>query len=104
MWDLQSGNFKEPTYTIYDHEEEILSACMHPTDPNLMASVDSEGCVIVRDLRVPMDPIAEIRHGTTEPAEAACLAFNRYSPDEIFVSINNTINLYKVDGNHVQTH
>jgi len=98
LWDLGSGNFKAPAYTIYDHEEEVMSACMHPTDPNLMASIDANGVVLIRDLRVPMDAIAEIKHQTASPTETACLAFNRYSPDEIFIGVNHSINLYKVDG------
>ena len=40
---------------------------MHPTDPNLLASVDAEGVVVIRDLRVPMDALAEIRHQTADP-------------------------------------
>jgi len=47
---------------MYDHEEEVLNACMHPTDPNLMASIDAEGVCLIRDLRVPLDVIAEIRY------------------------------------------
>ena len=74
---------------------------MHPTDPNLMASVDAEGCVIVRDLRVPQDAIAEVKHQVSDPTETACVAFNRYSPDEMFITINHSINLYKIDGQHV---
>jgi len=40
----------------------VLNACMHPCDPNLMASVDAEGVVIVRDLRMPSDALGEIKH------------------------------------------
>jgi hypothetical protein len=76
---------------------------MHPTDPNLMASIDAEGVTMIRDLRAPLDPIAEIRYSTSDPIEIGCISFNRYSPDEIIISINNSINMYKIDGTYLQS-
>ena len=88
---------------MYDHEEEVLDACMHPTDPNLMASLDAEGVALIRDLRMPQDSIAEIRYSTSDPIEIGCIAFNRYSLDEVFISINHSINMYKIDGQYIQS-
>ena len=48
---------------IYDHEDEILTATMHP-DPeqSLMASIDSEGQVLVRDVvNHPADAICSMK-------------------------------------------
>jgi len=44
---LKGSNFSSPTI-LYDHEEEIISASVHQ---NLLASMDLEGTIIVRDLR-----------------------------------------------------
>ena len=47
IWDLKGSNFSSPTI-LYDHEEEIISATV---SGNLLASMDVEGTIIVRDLR-----------------------------------------------------
>jgi len=31
FWDLNAGVFNGPSYTLYEHEEGILSADLHPT-------------------------------------------------------------------------
>ena len=52
FWDLNQGQIREPTFIMYEHEEAILSACLHP-NKDLMASVDAEGNVICREIKNP---------------------------------------------------
>ncbi len=48
---MKASNFKNPTI-FYDHEEEIISAAVtSSSNQSLLASMDVEGTIIVRDLK-----------------------------------------------------
>lgn len=48
VFDLKSSNFKNPQI-FYDHEEEIVSISVSTS--NYLASLDTAGVVVVRDLK-----------------------------------------------------
>lgn len=49
---MTQSDFSEPQKTLYDHEEVIITACIHPhPSSTLFASLDGEGVVIIRDLK-----------------------------------------------------
>jgi len=88
IWDLKGSNFSNPTI-LYDHEEEIVSAAVQN---NMLASMDVEGTVIVRDLRTS-DPISTIRLG--RQYESGQLLFNRKMKNELVVFYNNEVEMYE---------
>ncbi len=57
FWDLSQAKISEPISVQYEHEEAIYSADLHPTE-DLMASVDAEGNVILREIKCPNNLIA----------------------------------------------
>ena len=63
LWEVTFGSTKQPQpKVIYDHEEEITSAfCSQQPDSYLLATVDLEGWVIVRDLTRPDESIMKLR-------------------------------------------
>ena len=60
FWDLSQAKISEPISVQYEHEEAIYSADLHPTE-DLMASVDAEGNVILREIKCPNNLIAKFR-------------------------------------------
>ena len=98
IWNLTANNFKAPTKTLFDHEEEIISATVaKESGVYLFCSIDREGTIIVRDLRQPDYPIAQLKPEIDEPIDTACVAFNTYDllqsglrhRHDLFVAINN---------------
>jgi|LakMenEpi03Aug12_release.lakeMendotaPanAssembly.Ray.scaffolds.fasta_scaffold377715_1 WD40 repeat protein len=63
IWSLDNSSlFKNADKTLYDHEEEIVFACVCPQhDRSLMASADVSGQIIVRDITEPDNPICHIK-------------------------------------------
>ena len=65
----------------------------------LLASIDREGCVIVRDLRQPDYPIASFKpeRDDYEPIDTACISLNNFHTintqvrdrEDLFLAINN---------------
>lgn len=49
IWDLKGSNFSSNPGIIYDHEEEIVQAVTN--GGSLVASMDVDGRVLVRDVR-----------------------------------------------------
>jgi len=47
VWNLKTPNFADPI-VWQDHNEEVLTACVHETE-NLVASIDADGTVFVRE-------------------------------------------------------
>ena len=82
---MNQSNFSSPLI-LYDHEEEVLAG---DARGNLVASVDSEGNVIVRDMRSPEDKVAhiEVDLGGAQ-YETGALKFNNHSSDELFIAVN----------------
>lgn len=66
---------------------------------NILASMDVEGTVIVRDLRAH-DIISTIR--LNKPYESGQVLFNHKMKDELFVFYNNEMELYSIDGSQIQ--
>lgn len=91
LWDLKGSNFSS-SETFYDHEEEVISAHAHN---HLLASMDVEGTVIVRDIR-SHDIISQIRLGRSY--ESGLVLFNSRMKEELFVCLNNEIELYTIEG------
>jgi hypothetical protein len=92
---------------IYDHEEEITSAfAAHQSDIYLLATVDLEGWVIIRDLRNPDNVVVKIRpeFEQYEAIEMANVALNnnialqsgRPQQEDIFVTLNNQLFIYSL--------
>ena len=86
---------------MYDHEEEIVIACVCPQpDRSLMASADVDGQIIVRDITEPENPICHIKPEIEyEPPEVVSILFNKESSlsqadsktCDIFIAINNQL-------------
>jgi WD40 repeat protein len=96
IWDLKGSNFSNPTI-LYDHEEEIISANV---SGNLLASMDVEGTILVRDLR-SSELISTIR--LNKQYETGCLLFNEKMKNELIVFYNNELELYDTDGRLIQS-
>eukprot|EP00351_Strombidinopsis_sp_SopsisLIS2011_P003649 CAMPEP_0116883910 /NCGR_PEP_ID=MMETSP0463-20121206/16585_1 /TAXON_ID=181622 /ORGANISM="Strombidinopsis sp, Strain SopsisLIS2011" /LENGTH=195 /DNA_ID=CAMNT_0004539453 /DNA_START=2065 /DNA_END=2652 /DNA_ORIENTATION=- len=95
VWNLKTSNFNDPII-LQDHNEEVLAACVHETE-NLMASIDADGAVFVKDTKALEDePLLSLYHN--EGYDSGALLFNRHAPDELFVGINNMLYMYKVEG------
>lgn len=98
FWDVNLVQIKEPIFVMYEHEEAIYSADLHPTE-DLMASVDAEGNVIFREIKNPNNLIAQFRpqDELSDPIdpEKALLMFNVLKKDEFFVSVNNILFTYR---------
>jgi len=59
---LRQQQLQNPDKILYDHEEEIIAACVCPQpDQMLMASVDVDGQVIIRDITEPENPICNLK-------------------------------------------
>lgn len=70
---------------LYDHEEEIVSAAVHQ---NLLASMDVEGTIIVRDMR-NLEIISNIR--LNKQFETGEVLFNQKMKNELLVFYNNDL-------------
>ena len=98
IWNLTSNNFKAPIKTLFDHEEEVISATVaNEAGVYLFGSIDREGCVIIRDLRQPDYPVAQFKPEIEETVDTACVAFNNHhllqsglrNREDLFVAVNN---------------
>jgi len=49
---MNSGQSREPSSIQFDHEGQILDAALHPSEDE-MASLDTEGQVICRQVKSP---------------------------------------------------
>ncbi len=96
IWDLKGSNFSNPQI-LYDHEEEIVHADCQGT---LLASLDTESNVLVRDIRSHHDLIAQLK--INKPYETGCVLFNQKMPKELFVFFNNELELYDMEGHVIQ--
>ena len=94
LWDLKGSNFSS-SQTFYDHEEEVISGCCSQLNPNLIATMDVEGTVIVRDLRAH-DIVSTIK--LDRSFESGQIMFNSKMKEELFVAYNNEIELYSIEG------
>lgn len=52
VWDLNLGCSQGPTHTLYEHEEGILAADVHPSQ-DMMVTIDSDFQVMVREIENP---------------------------------------------------
>ena len=109
IWSLDnSSSFKNADKTLYDHEEEIVVACVCPQpDRSLMASADVDGQIIVRDITEPENPICHIKPEIEyEPPEVVSILFNKESSlsqadsktCDIFIAINNQLFQHSLTG------
>jgi len=96
VWDLKQSNFKSPLI-FYDHEEEIISAAVAS---NVLATLDVEGTVIVRELR-KNEILTQLK---VEGAhfETGLILFNAKIKEEFFVFFNNKLSVYHTDGALIQ--
>ena len=95
IWDLKGSNFSNPVI-LYDHEEEIISASVYQ---NLIASMDVEGTIIVRDMR-NYEVISSIR--LNRQYETGQVLFNQNMKNELIVFYNNDLEVYDTDGRLIQ--
>ena len=101
LWEVTVGNTKQKApKIIYDHEEEITGAFVSSQiDTFLLATVDLEGWVIVRDLRQPDDVIVKLKpeldgYSAIEIANVAMntsksLMTGEREREDLFVTLNN---------------
>ena len=83
------SNFSSPTI-LYDHDEEIVCAAVQD---NILASMDTEGTVISRDLR-SLEVISTIR--MDRKFESGQLLFNSKMKNELMIFYNNELEMYDV--------
>ena len=88
---MKGSNFSSPVI-LYDHEEEIISASV---SGNMLASMDVEGTIIVRDLR-SSELLSTIR--LNRQYETGQILFNSKMKNELIVFYNNDLELYDTDG------
>lgn len=50
IWDLKQPSYEDDPIILYDHEDEIVSADIRPSD-GLFASMDIQGTVLIRSLK-----------------------------------------------------
>jgi len=99
VWDLKQSNFKSPLI-FYDHEEEIISASASALGgQSILATMDVEGTVIVRDLK-KNDILTTIK--VEQSYESGFVVFNQKIREEFFVFFNNTLQIYHTDGALIQ--
>jgi len=92
IWDLKGSNFSNPLI-LYDHEEEIVTAT---SQGSLLASMDTEGTILVRDLNNSSDILNTMR--INKSYETGFLLFNNKVQNELFVFFNNELEVYDGDG------
>ena len=87
---------------MYEHEEGILSADLHPTQ-DLMASIDGEGMIICREIENPdcllcqFNPTQDyIGDDDLSHPETANLLFNSLDEGLLFVTLNNVLMIYRI--------
>lgn len=101
---MNSGSY-QPFKILYDHEEEIVSAHVSAHGSTyLLASIDREGCVIVRDLRQPDFPICNFKPEKEEfdQLDTASISLNNFhmintaarDREDLFITINNQLYVY----------
>ena len=76
---------------------------VHPNS-HLLATIDREGCVIVRDLKQSDNHLAMFKpeRDDYEPVDTACIALNNYhminvsqrEREDLFIAINNQFYVY----------
>jgi hypothetical protein len=88
---------------LYDHEEEIIAASVQK---NLLASMDTNGTVLVRDLNNNQNTI--ISYNASKGGSMACetgfLLFNVQFANEIFVFFNNELEVFDGKGQCLQNY
>jgi WD40 repeat protein len=91
LWDLKGSSFTS-SQTFYDHEEEVVSA---HSSQNILATMDVEGNIIIRDLRTN-DIISNIKLDNNY--ETGQVLLNDKRKDELFVFSNCDLGLYYISG------
>ena len=94
IWDLKGSNFSHPTI-IYDHEEEIVAAAA--SHGHLLASMDTEGTILVRDVKGSAADVAQTLRVYKE-YETGFILYNNKVHNEMFVFFNNELAVYDADG------
>ena len=106
LWEISFGNTKQqPPKILYDHEEEITSAFVsQQPETSLLATVDLEGWVLVRDLKAPEDIVMKVKPEVNDyqSIEMANVCLNNHhqlnsglqNMDDLFVSLNNQLFVY----------
>lgn len=94
VWDLKGSNFSNPQI-LYDHEEEIMAVA---TCGTLFASMDTEGNVLVRDVKNHSELLCQAK--VYKQYETGCLLFK--GPSELFVFCNNEVELIDMSGHVLQ--
>lgn len=97
VWDLKGSNFSSHPQILYDHEEEIVQAA---TGGSLLATMDAEGNLLVRDVRSHQDVLHQTR--LDKQYETGYLLYNCKAQGELFVFYNNEMELYDGDGRVIQ--
>ena len=99
VWDLKDD---EPIDVIYDHEEQVsVMASANATANNsiLFASMDAEGKVLVKMSEVTeADNTFEVE-SARESYESGCILFNCLKANELFITFNEKLHIYDIEGN-----
>jgi hypothetical protein len=97
VWDLKGSKFSSPTI-LYDHEEEIVSAAVHQ---QLVASLDTEGTLILRDITNNLEIISQIR--LNRQFESGEVLFNQRMKNEVIMFYNNQLDMWDVEGRLIES-
>ena len=84
IWDLKQQQYEDDPIIIYDHEDEIVSADIRPSD-QLFISMDITGIVLVRSVKNKAEVesiLYTINTLPKDPDDYAKILLNVERPDE----------------------
>ena len=100
IWDLKGSNFSNP-HIIYDHEEEIMTTAANNSSL-MFASIDTDPTILVRDLRNSADVVSTLSKHGGGSFETGFILYNSRVHNELFVFVNNELEVYDADGTVIQ--
>jgi len=108
VWDLKEQGYEDEPVTLYDHEDEIVSADLRPSD-SMLATMDIQGTVLIRCVKRDSDIDSVLYTITSLPKDVddvAKVIFNRERPEdegELLVLVNDQILLLDLNGRQLDS-
>ena len=79
IWDLKQQYYEDDPATLYDHDDEVISADIRPMD-SLLATMDISGTILIRSIQTLQDAenvLYTINSLPKEIKEMAKVLFNK---------------------------
>ena len=106
IWDLKKGGYEDDPTVIYDHDDEVISADIRPSD-SMLASMDIQGTVYIRCIKNLNDAETILQTITSIPKDVedyAKIIFNSERPEdegELLVLINDQVIVLDIQGRQI---